>query len=433
MNFLRAFLALHDFEFSIDEVTKIEGHAGLEVRVQNNEVIEAKLKVSEGKRFFQEAAIGKNYLELPNLFARICGTCSVAHFSSAAEAIERAFDVTPSEQTIALRKLLIAGTILRDHGMHLYYFSLPDVFGKESILDFEGKLQKWVHDSMHVREAGVRLSEAVGGRSIHPFTATVGGFTAIPKMEELKACKAELLSVRETALELCEAFYEPLEKFGRKANNVALKTGDFSFIEGKIIDSHGDIVEEEDYARYLDEFVIPYSTAEEFEFEKAPYAVGALSRVNLNAHELHPDTRRDCAKFLSRFPSNNPFHNNLGQAIEIVQCIDLASELIDSYEGKPEVHPRIEPIESRGIGVIEAPRGLLYYSLFLDSNGKCAKAQIVIPTAQNAMQIESDIKAYLPDYLDLPREKIELQLEKIVRAYDPCMSCATHFLKVKWL
>lgn len=432
MNLLRSLLGLHTFDLSLDEVTKIEGHAGLEVKVRNNVVVEAELKISEGKRFFQEAAIGKSFLELPNLFSRICGTCSVSHFSSAVEAIERAFDVVPSEQTIALRKLLMAGTILRDHGMHLYYFCLPDVFGKESILDFEGPLEKWVHDSMHVRGAGMRLSEIVGGRSIHPFTGTVGGFTKLPKAEELKHAKSELLAVRERAIELCQAFAEPLERLERKTNNVALQTRDFSFMSGKIIDSRGDRVEGEDYAKYLDEFVIPYSTAEEFEFEEGLYTVGALSRINLNGHELHPSTRRDLPKFLSMFPSNNPFHNNLSQAIEIVHCIDLAAEIIDAYEEKQEALPRIEPIEGRGIGAIEAPRGLLYYSLFFDSIGKCTKAQVVIPTAQNARQIEEDIKLYLPQFFDEPRRQMELQLERLVRSYDPCMSCATHFLKVKW-
>lgn len=423
---------MHSFDITLDEITKIEGQAGLEVKVTDGIVEKVQLKISEGKRFFQEAAIGKKYHELPQLFSRICGTCSPAHLLCSIEAIEHAFDIQPSKQTIDLRKLLLNGTILRDHGMHLYYFCLPDIFNKESILEFEGELHKWIHDSMSVRNTGVKLCELVAGRSIHPLYATVGGFTKTPKKNELKQITLLLESIREKALQLCAVFEKPLREIENETDFVALSTGDFSFIEGKIITSKGETIEEQNYEKHLDEFVIPYSNAEEFEFEGKNYTVGAVSRINLNMAELNQRTKKDCSDYLKHFPSNNPFENNLAQAIEIVQCIDNSIEIIENFEEKTEETKTIEAIESRGIGVIEAPRGTLYYALRFNERGICERAEVIIPTAQNSKSIEKSIKTLLPSLLELEKPEIESELEKTIRAFDPCMSCATHFLKVNW-
>jgi len=423
---------MHNAEIHLDGLSKMEGHANLHVIVKNGKVESAKLQVSENKRFFEQACEGKPFREIPMLVSRICGTCSGAHLLASIEGIENAFDFKPSEQTLLLRKLLLFGEMIRDHGMHLYYFCLPDLFGKDSILEFEGELHEWLHDSMDVRGAGTALADWVGGRSIHPITPMIGGFSAMPKMEKIPELLKELKSVREKSLRLVGAFSrEPID-FERKTNHVAIVNEDYSFLDGVLKTSGGKTIEEKDFPRHIDSVIFPYTNSTEFLFDGKDYTVGALSRMNLNSKALHSSTRKDLSEFVKRFPNNDPFMNGLAQAIEIVHCIDYSIELLESLSLKDEKSQVLQPVEGRGIGVIEAPRGTLYYSLDFQENGQCSKAQIFIPTAQNLRSIEKDIKEYLPSLLHRKREDIEHALESLVRAYDPCLSCATHFLKVDW-
>ena len=423
---------MHDAHIHLDEMAKMEGQACLDVVVKKGKVEDVKLKVAENKRFFEQACVGKKFKEIPMLVSRVCGTCSAAHLLASIEGIEQAFDFQASEQTVLLRKLLLFGEMIRDHGMHLYYFCLPDIFGKDSILEFEGPLHKWLHDSMDVRGSGTKLSDWIGGRSIHPITPIVGGFSKIPPMSEVHEIKHELEHAREKAVLLVEQFFRQPIDFERKTNHVALVTEDYSFLKGVIKTSSGESVEESDFARHLDEVVMPYSNATGFTFEGKEYSVGALSRLVLNQQALHKNTREELKRHLKVFPNNDPFTNTLAQAIEIVHCIDYNLELLEGLDLKPEKPGILEPVESRGIGCIEAPRGTLYYSIFFGNDGICSKAEIVIPTAQNLRNIERDVKEYLPSILHRKREDIELGIESLVRAYDPCLSCATHFLKVKW-
>lgn len=425
---------MHDGELTIESITKIEGHASLYLKAREGKIESVQLRVSENKRFFEQAAMGKNFKEIPNLFSRICGTCSAAHLLCAIEAVEKAFDFSPSAQTIQLRRLLMNASFIRDHGMHLYYFVLPDLFKKESILEFDGKLEKWLHDSMHVRDAGVKLADLVGGRSIHPTTPQIGGFSGIPEKKKIPQVVKQLKSERKKVIDLIAAFDKLEGVVCRETSYVALVNDSFDFISGEIVHSKGKCIPEENYLQYLDEFVIPYSTAEGIEFEEQAYMVGALSRINLNKKSLHKNTQRDAAFALKRFPSGCVFDNSLAQAIEMLHCFDNSIEILASANFRQESVPAIEPIEARGVGVLEAPRGTLYHGLHFDSKGTVQKANVIIPTAQNALNIEKDLKVYIEPLLEKKsKEEIALECEKLVRAYDPCMSCATHFLKVKWI
>ncbi|MFH0714468.1 MAG: nickel-dependent hydrogenase large subunit [Candidatus Diapherotrites archaeon] len=436
MNFFEALPVLHSFDVNLDQITKIEGHAGLALRVVNDKAVQAQLKVSQSKRFFEEAALGKKYSEIPQLFSRICGTCSSAHLFAGIDAIEHAFQIFPSEQTLQLRRLIMHGTMIRDHGMHLYYFVLPDLFNKDSILDFAGKEEKWLKDAMQVRQAGIFLTEVAGGRSIHPSSPTIGGFLKWPSKGELDEAKEKLEKARPLLLDLIQLLDEkPLYDFERKTNHVALDAKDFGFFGRTLVDSHGHKIEEEQFESHVDEFVLPYTTADEFDFEGKEYRMGSISRLNLFKNRLHKDTKSDCASFLKKFPSEKPFENNLAQAIETLHCFDQAIEIIESENFKTE-KPAIPKISAaRGIGTVEAPRGVLYHSLEFDAQGVCTKAHVIIPTAQNLHNIEKDMLELVQPLLDAKEKQhdIEHALESLVRAYDPCMSCATHFLNVKWV
>ncbi len=422
-----------DLDISIENVAKIEGHTDLDITVRGGEVKDVKLRISENKRFYTQAIRGKPFASMPQLVSRICGTCSIAHLTCCIEAVENALQFEPSPQTTLLRKLAMAGLMIRDHALHLYFFSLPDVLGIDSVLELTDSKPELVRTAFDVKAAGNALSTLVSGRAVHGTIQMVGGFANVPSKEQSKEVVAKLEAARPAVLDLIQTYAEWPQTFISESNYVALVTNDYNFLEGEIMDSRGICIPETQFWNHLHQRIIPYSNATGFKFEGKPYKVGAIARMNLNQDKLHRDTRRDAAFALKAFPSKNVFHNNLAQAIEILHCIDAASEVLESTDFRKEPVPRLEPKAGGGVGVVEAPRGLLYYFLELDKTGSVVYGNLVIPSAQNQINMEKDIGEFLPTLLDRPKEEISHELEKLIRAYDPCMSCATHFLKVNWL
>jgi len=424
------------FDITIKNLSKIEGHTDLDVAVKDGKVIDAKLKISENKRFFTQAAVGKPALGVHQLVSRICGTCSVAHLMCCINCVENALEVKPSEQTLKLRDLLLYGLNIRDHAMHLYLFCLPDIFGKDSVLEFadEGYEHDLVHKAFDVKGAGNDLCVLVGGRAVHAPFPQVGGFMKIPKKEDAMRIAKSLREVRAAAVEFVEVFHSRSPTFHTKTTYIALRNEKFGYRGGDLMTSDGICISHKYFRQHLQKAVIPYSQAPGFAFKGKSYVVGALARLNINRDTLHPKTKKDLAKYLAVFPSSNIFHNNLAQAIEVVHCIDSSIDLLESMEFKeePKIVPKVK--RSEGIGVMEAPRGTLYYNLRIDDAGKIEFADLVIPTSQNQIKMDIDIGALVQEKLDSGVEKdaIPLEIEKLIRAYDPCMSCATHFLKVKW-
>lgn len=425
-----------NFDITIKNLSKIEGHTDLDVEVKNGKVVNSKLKISENKRFFTTAAIGKHALAVHQIVSRICGTCSIAHLLCCINCIENALEVEPSNQTIALRDLLLYGLNIRDHAMHLYLFCLPDLFGKDSVLEFadEGYEHDLVHKAFDIKGAGNDLSVLIGGRAVHSPLPTVGGFIKAPNPNDCKKMVEQLKSIRDYAIEFVGVFAQKDIIFNTETEYVALKNNRFSFLNGEIVISDGSVIKKDKFREYFQKTVIPYSQAPGFHFKGKPYVVGALARLNLNKETLHWKTRQDLAEYIALFPSKNIFHNNLAQAIEIVHCIDSSIDILEKMEFKNEPKVAIKIKESEGIGVMEAPRGTLYYNLKIDPEGKISFADLVIPTSQNQIKIDKDIGELVQNRLDngFDKEKISLEIERLIRAYDPCMSCATHFLKINW-
>ena len=425
---------MKNLDISIQNISKIEGHAGLDIKVRNNKVQKVHLKFTENKRFFTQAIRNRSIDTLPQSVARICGTCSIAHIMCCIEAIEKALKITPSSQTKILRKLTMYGLMIRDHALHLYLFSLPDVFNKDSVLDFNDKEIKYLYDSFIVKKAGNLLSTIVAGRAVHAPYPIVGGYTNIPNNKELKKLIPELKKARELIFDLLEIYYNANIDYSRSTDFVALVSENFDFLEGNIVSSKGTSIKEDKYLHYLHKVVLPYSQSVGYKFEDETYMVGALSRLNLNKNGLHKNTKRDAKKYLKVFPSNNVFHNNLAQAIEILHSIDHSIEIIETTEFKPEEPVEVKPVESEGVGLIEAPRGTLFYRLKIDKNGIVKNGNIVVPTQQNQINIELDIKNLVHKNLNkMSKQQLEYEIEKLIRSYDPCISCASHFLKVNWI
>jgi len=424
------------FDLTIKNLSKIEGHTDLDVSVRDGKVTDARLRINENKRFFTTAAVGKPALAVHQVVSRICGTCSIAHLMCCINCVENAIQLSPSEQTVMLRDLLLYGLNIRDHAMHLYLFCLPDIFGKDSILEFsdEGIEHELVHKAFDVKGAGNDLCVLVGGRAVHSPFPQIGGFTKLPDPASAKDTAKKLRAVRSAAIGFADIFLERDFSFEHRTTNIALRNDRFSYQEGDLMASSGLCINRRDFRSYLEKTVVPYSTAPGFAFRGSSYIVGALSRMNMNRDTLHRRTRKDMNRHLKAFPSANVFRNNLAQAIEIVHCIDSSIELLESLDVKEEPKMTLSPKKSEGIGVLEAPRGTLYYNMKIDDSGKIEFADLVIPTSQNQIKIEQDIGALVQAKLDsgMKKEQISLEIEKLIRAYDPCMSCATHFLKVNW-
>jgi coenzyme F420-reducing hydrogenase alpha subunit len=427
---------MHSFDIDLKDISKIEGHTHLELKVRDDKVTECKLKISENKRFFTQAVVGLKYTNVPMTMSRICGTCSSAHSICSIEAIEKAFNVKVTEQTMRLRNLLINASHLRDHAMHLFFFVLPDVFHIDSVLDFGDGLHKWIHHGLDIKDAGNSLSTIIGGRAVHPPNSIVGGFTKFPTKEQVKETKSKLANSRDKIIAIIELLYKTRKQFlfVRKTNYVGLVNDDYNFLEGKLKTAQGTIINEEDFAKHLERVILPYSHATAFEFESKEFLVGALARMNINKDKLNKKTKQDVEKYLNVFPSDNVFDTNLAQAIEMLNIVDNSLDIL-RIEIKPEPLAKITPKKATGIGVIEAPRGTVYYRLDLNEKGTVVFADLCIPTQQNIFHIENSIARYVEKLLkqDTDKKDIPFEVEKMIRAYDPCMSCAAHFLKIDWI
>jgi coenzyme F420-reducing hydrogenase alpha subunit len=295
------------------------------------------------------------------------------------------------------------------------------------------KKQSLIEKALEVKSAGNKLSKAVAGRSVHAIFSAVGGYTKIISNQQAKEIFHQLKHAREHALEFVDLFKDNLPLFERKTHFVALKNEKSEYIGGEICSFEGYCISPQNFLDYLNRVVVPYSQATAFEFAGREYMVGALARMSLNKESLHKNTKKDCASAISMFPSNNIYMNNLAQAIEIVRSLDRSIEILECFEFNEEKYTAPLVRAGAGIGVLEAPRGTLYYALKINDAGLIEYINLVIPTAQNHQNMEKYIAAVVQQKLDenLPKESISFEAEKIIRAYDPCMSCATHFLKLK--
>jgi len=380
---------------------------------------------------------GKHYAALPQLLARICGTCSNAHLLCSIESCEKALGIVPTEQSQIMKKLTMAGLMIRDHTLHLYLFALPDIYGKDAFLDFDEddpEQHQLLHDAFDIKAAGNFLSTIIAGRSVHAMNPTIGGFLKVPTQEEIQEAIKKLQKIRPAVLRLIDIFERCEFNFDRKAHHMALVNDPFTLLEGEIKSDRGEVIQEKDYREHLEHVIIPYSQASGYKYEGDSFMVGALARLNLSKDTLNKNTKSDAASALMLFPSTNIFHNNLAQAIEVLHCIDNSIEDMQNREYKKE--PIVQPVRKSGIGVgvVEAPRGTLYHKVEIGEDGKVIEGEIVVPTGQNQINIEKDIAARVEELLpqDVTKEELHFEMEKLIRAYDPCMSCAAHFLRVNW-
>jgi len=431
---------MHTEEISIENISKVEGTAGLKVLIEDGKVKSLKFIIKDYRRFYTETVKGKPFIAAPSFLSRICGTCSVAHQFASLEAIEKSQQIQNTEQTKLLRRLAYDGLIIRDHALHLYFFVLPDILGIDSILDIPDNPNDpghiLLHDSFDIKKIGTDITDTIIGAAIHAPLPTVGGFLKLPDQTKFADLALRLKNLRPQVLRGIKTFFDWEKCLIRNTDYLCLRNKiRFDFIEGYIINSDGKCVPEEKFHEFMKSVVIPYSQSEGYIFSDnhEDYLVGALARLNFNKYLLHPQTKKDAELYLSVFPSNNTFHNNLAQAIEILHCVDEAIEILESIKIVEEKPIRKPPQAGTGVGVVEAPRGILYHMAEVNDKGMIVDYDVIVPTAQNQINIENDLKKYFSENLNKDRDTLHLEAEKIIRAYDPCMSCATNFLKIDWI
>ncbi len=429
---------MHTVDLSMDHISKIEGAATLDVRLKDNKVEYVHMKILEHKRFYTKAIEGKPIIALPQLLSRICGTCSNAHIMASIEACEHALGIDPSPQTMLLRHLTMNGLNIRDHALHLYLFAMPDLVGKDAFLDFDEDDEfehQMLHDGFGIKAAGNHLAEIVAGRSVHGQYPAIGGYMRFPDKEGIERSVKELQGIRGAVLRCIKVFMDCDFTFDRHTNFMGLVPKDqYGFLDGDVVTSMGEVVTEDGFRDLLEHVVIPYSMASGYTHKGEPFMIGSLARINLAQDKLMESTKKDAADALAMFPSTNIFHNNLAQAIEILHCVDQSLDIFANNEFAPEERVAIPKRAGVGVGVIEAPRGTLYHKVEVDDKGIVTSGEVIVPTGMNQINMEYDIGGLIEQMLEkkASEEEMKFEMEKLIRAYDPCMSCASHFLKVNW-
>jgi sulfhydrogenase subunit alpha len=420
----------------VHHVTRVEGHGDIVVEVANGELKECRFEVVETPRFFEAMLRGRPYLEASHITSRICGICATGHATSSLRATESALGVELSEQTWLLRKLTFHGEILDSHVLHVYMLVAPDFLGVGSVIPLATTHRDVVLRALRMKKLAGDLCAAVTGRHTHPIAMTVGGFTHFPSARELKELRQRLIDSRADVDATVELFAGlPWPKFERETEYVSLsKPDEYAFIDGDILSSDGDRLPKERYQEVTNEYLVPHSSAKFTRHKRESYMVGALARFNNNYALLHPRAKEAAASLNLHPKVTNPFLNSAAQVVEIVHCTEDAILLIDQLLERGIKAEKPAPVQvkaSNGVGVSEVPRGLLFHHYWIGEDGRITGANCIIPTNQNVANLEADMRALVPQILDKPIEEMRLDLEMLVRAYDPCISCSVHVLNVK--
>lgn len=419
----------------LEPMTRVEGEGGIRIDIQDGRLTDVKLNIYEPPRFFEAFLRGRSLREVPDLVARICGICPVAHQLTAARAIEAALGITPGPEVRALRLLLYCAEWIGSHALHIYLLQMPDFFGKESAIALAQEEPELVERGLEIRKAANDLTTVIGGRAVHPLAARVGGFWKAPRRTELLQLRPQLEAALAASLRTAQ-FVSTLEwpDLRPEYECVALsEPAAYAILDGHIVSSGGLDVSAGAFEQiWLEEHVVHSTALHSVRAENgASYLVGPLARLSLNYNRLLPRARRVAEETRSAWQNLNPHAGIVARAIEIVECCERCLRLIDEYRPPEPAYVEFDTHGGEGCATTEAPRGLLFHRYRIDDAGLVQTARIVPPTAQNCRRIEDDLHLLVAGMLDRADEEIVKHCERLVRSYDPCISCATHVLRVR--
>ncbi|MDH3444687.1 MAG: Ni/Fe hydrogenase subunit alpha [Deltaproteobacteria bacterium] len=414
-------------------LARVEGEGGLYVKVQGGEVVDVRLDIFEPPRFFEAFLRGRDFREAPDITARICGICPVAYQMSAVHALERALGVNVDGQLRNLRRLLYCGEWIESHALHVTLLHAPDFLGYADGIQMAREHRDAVERGLQLKKAGNEIMTLIGGREVHPINVRVGGFYRVPTRDELRPLEERLKVARDTALEMVRwtaAFTFP--ELETDYEFVALRhPNEYPFNDGRIVSSKGLNVTAAEFEEYFEEQHVAHSNALHAILKgHGAYLVGPLARYNLNFDRLSPLAQEAARSTGLGATCLNPFRSVIVRAVEILYACDEALRLIAAYEAPDFPAVELSPRAAAGAACTEAPRGMLYHGYRIAADGSILSAKIVPPTSQNQKTMEADLRAFVQSHIDLPKREMRLSCEQVVRNHDPCISCATHFLRL---
>ena len=415
-------------------IARVEGEGALHIAVEGDEIIDLRLEIYEPPRFFEAFLAGRHFSEVPDIVPRICGICPVAYQMSAVHGLERLFGVTPSEGTRELRRLLYCGEWIESHVLHVFLLAAPDFLGLPNAIELAKTQPDLVKMALQIKRIGNDLMAVIGGREIHPISPRVGGFSKAPRRKYLEGFLPRLSWALEQMPGIADFVASlPAPAFPRPVEMVSMVSEDeYPMNEGSMASTDGRSWTFDEYETVTNEVHVEHSNAlhSVMSDTQTPYFLGPLARANLNAERLTP-VARECAERAGlRVPEVDPFFSMAARVAEVALSIEESIRIIEGYVPPDPPMARVEPRAGRAMWATEAPRGTLYHRYDVAQDGTILEAKIVPPTSQNLRNMEEDLRLFLPDVLDRPDEELARLCEMVVRNYDPCISCATHFLRL---
>lgn len=420
-------------EINVPILARVEGEGALDITIRDQKIESLHLKIYEPPRLFEKFLEGRSYSDVLDIVARICGICPVAYQMSAVHAIEQCFELTESPWVRKMRRVFYCGEWLESHSLHVHLLAAPDFLGFKSAADMARVYPEQVRLGMRLQAYGNNLVKLFGGRSVHPVGACVGGFYSAPTESKVQA----LLQEGRQRIADCETLIAWLSSL-----TIPNHAHDFTWVslyhpseypmnEGEIISNRGLKIPKEAFDAYFKEHQVPYSTALHCLLQDENYLVGPLARVN-NCFEHLPNKVHVLLDQLGIvFPSRNMFDSIIARAVEMYYCVLESIRLLENYIIPSSSFGTFHTKAGVGVGCTEAPRGMLWHRYEFDDDGIVKSARIVPPTSQNQARIEADLRNALEQFgLDHDQEALRLHSEMVVRNYDPCISCSTHFLKL---
>jgi len=417
-------------------VARVEGEGALHVRIDDGQITRLELEIYEPPRFFESFLRGRHFSEVADIVPRICGICPVAYQMTAIHGLEHLFEVEVPERTYELRRILYCAEWLESHMLHVHLLAAPDFLGFDSAIEMAQKgFKPQVERGLRLKRVGNDLMAAIGGREIHPVSPMVGGFSRAATAKELRAFEGRLEDALAEILDVAD-FVAALEipEFPRDAELVSMvNQTDYPMNDGDMGSTRGRTWTADTYEEVTEEIHVAHSTAlhSVFADTRSPYFVGPLARYNLNEATVTPVARDAAARAgLATLPNLDPFASMGARVAETALSIEEALRLIRDYTPPDPPYVAVTPRAGSAAWTTEAPRGTLYHRYDVDDDGTILEAKIVPPTSQNLRHMERDLREYLPGVLDRSDEELTHAAEMVVRNYDPCISCATHFLRL---
>ena len=418
-------------EISVEYLARVEGEGSMRVKVVDDKIEDVEFSIFEPPRFFEAFLRGRPHTDAPDITARICGICPIAYQMSSVHAMEDAFDVTVGGSLRELRRLIYCGEWIESHVLHVYLLHAPDFLGYESGIHMAADHREVVERGLRMKKAGNDVVALLGGREIHPINVRVGGFYRAPTKKELQALIPELEWAKDAAVETINwtaGFTFPEAELDFEFVSVC-HPDEYPFNEGNIVSNKGIDIPVSQFNEFFTEEHVERSNALHSRVRgRGAYHVGPLARYAINFDKLTPLAQQSALDAGLEPVCNNPFKSIIVRSVETLYAIEEALRIIDEYEEPAEPYVAYTAKAGVGHGATEAPRGMLYHQYRLHEDGRIADAQITPPTAQNQLTIESDLRFVLEQHLDLPDPELSWVLEQSIRNYDPCISCATHFL-----